>query len=175
VADDLRYPIGKWQRQETIDAATRAALIDAIAAAPAALAAAVKGLSDAQLDTPYREGGWTPRQIVHHLADSHMNAYVRMKLAATEENPTIKPYLEGAWAGLPDAMDADVTASLGLLDALHARWVAFARALRPADFERTLLHPERGPMTIDRSLALYAWHGPHHVAHITGLRRERGW
>jgi uncharacterized damage-inducible protein DinB len=175
VADDLRYPIGKWQRQETIDAATRAALIDAIAAAPAALAAAVRDLSEAQLDTPYREGGWTPRQIVHHLADSHMNAYVRMKLAATEENPTIKPYLEGAWARLPDAMDADVTASLGLLDALHARWVAFARALRPADFERTLLHPERGPMTIDRSLALYAWHGPHHVAHITGLRRERGW
>jgi uncharacterized damage-inducible protein DinB len=175
VADDLRYPIGKWQRQETIDAATRAALIDAIAAAPAALAAAVKGLSDAQLDTPYREGGWTPRQIVHHLADSHMNAYTRFKLGVTEERPTIKTYEESAWAETVDGRSAPIALSLAILDNLHVRWVQFLRSLDERSFARVLQHPEIGLMTLDHLLQLYGWHGRHHTAHITALKARNNW
>lgn len=148
-------------------AAERAGAIDAIAAAPAALRAAVAGMTDADLDTPYRPGGWTVRQVVHHLPDSHMNAYVRLKLALTEERPTIRPYDEARWAELPDSRDVPVEVSLALLEALHLRWVALLRALPPASFERTLIHPEwPEPMSLDRLVALYAWHGRHHVAHV---------
>ena len=172
---DPRYPLGRFSPPAEYTPDVRATLIQDLARAPRDLRAAVAGLGPDELQTPYRVDGWTVAQVVHHVADSHMNAYIRTKLAATEDNPTIKPYLEGVWAGLADAVDPDVTTSLDLVEALHARWVVFARALRPADFERTLVHPERGPMTIDRSFALYAWHGRHHIAHITTLRRERGW
>ncbi|HUX33737.1 MAG TPA: putative metal-dependent hydrolase [Gemmatimonadaceae bacterium] len=174
---DLRYPIGRFQRPAAVTAAERAAFIEAIAATPAALREAVRGLDDAQLDTPYRPDGWTVRQVVHHLADSHLNAYARLKLALTEMEPTIKPYDEAKWAALPDSRSPLVAESLALLDALHARWVFLLRAMTPADFGRTLVHPEHpgSPMTLDVLLAIYAWHGRHHVAHITALRERIGW
>ncbi|HLI30711.1 MAG TPA: putative metal-dependent hydrolase, partial [Terriglobia bacterium] len=142
---------------------------------PARLRAAVKGLSDAQLDTPYREGGWTVRQVVHHLADSHMNSYVRFRLALTESEPTIKTYDQTRWAELRDARTAPVEPSLALLESLHKRWVLLLKSLEAADFSRTFRHPDRGTMTLDQNLALYAWHGRHHVAHITSLRERMGW
>jgi uncharacterized damage-inducible protein DinB len=153
----------------------REARIDAIRRTPARLRAAVKGLSEAQLDTPYREGGWTVRQVVHHVVDSHVNAYVRFKLALTEENPTIKPYQEKLWAELSDAKTLPVESSLAILEALHARWVALLDTLDPEQFRRTLHHPESGDMTVDSLLEVYGWHGPHHEAHITGLRARKGW
>lgn len=175
MSDDLRYPIGKWTRQPTIDADTCAALIQEIAAAPPALAAAVRGLTDAQLDTPYRPGGWTPRQIVHHVADSHLNAYTRFKLGVTEDHPTIKPYNEATWAETADGRTAPVAVSLAIVENLHRRWVQFLRSLDGAAFARTVQHPDRGPMTLSDLLQLYAWHGRHHTAHITGLRQRMGW
>lgn len=138
------------------------------------LRAAVEGLTEAQLDTPYRPGGWTVRQVVHHVPDSHLNAYIRMKLALTEDGPTIKPYDENLWAELSDSR-MPVDASLSLMDALHRRWVTVLRSLQPADFARTFLHPEAGVVSLDRLIALYAWHGRHHVAHITSLRQRMGW
>jgi uncharacterized damage-inducible protein DinB len=151
-------------------------MIDAIARTPSNLRAAVRGLSDDQLDTPYRTGGWTLRQVVHHVPDSHMNAFIRVKLGLTEDVPTIKPYDEAAWARLADAKDTPVETSLTLLDALHERWLTLLRAMAPADFERTLNHPDwDAPMSLDTVLALYAWHGPHHTAQITGLRTRMGW
>ncbi len=174
---DLRYPIGRFERPASVSAADRAQFIAAIAAAPAALRAAIRGLDDAQLDTPYRPGGWTVRQVAHHVPDSHLNAYVRFRLALTEPNPTIKPYDEAKWAELPDARGPLVAESLALLDGLHARWTALLRAMTPGEFARTLVHPERpgAPMTLDAVLALYAWHGRHHVAHVTALRERMGW
>jgi uncharacterized damage-inducible protein DinB len=171
---DLRYPIGRLDRQSVLTAAQRRDAIDAIAAAPAALRAAVRGLSDAQLDTPYRPDGWTVRQLVHHVADSHLNAYVRVKLALTEENPTIKPYDQGSWAQLADSA-MPVGGSLDMLDALHARLVHLLRAMPESAFARLLSHPENGPMTIDALLSTYAWHGRHHVAHVTALRERMQW
>lgn len=172
---DLAYPIGKFTWDGPKGAADRAVRIDAIAAAPAALRAAVLGLSDAQLDTPYRPGGWTVRQVVHHVPDSHMNAYVRFKLAVTEDAPTIKPYDEAAWAELADVKAVPVATSLALLDALHARWVALLASLGDADWARTFRHPELGLVPLEKNLALYAWHGRHHVAHVTSLRARMGW
>jgi hypothetical protein len=173
--DDLRYPVGKWIKQPSVDAAGCAALIEQIAAAPAGLSAAVKGMTDQQLDTPYRDGGWTPRQIVHHIADSHMNAYIRFKLGVTEDKPTIKPYDEKTWSQTTDSVSGPVDASLTMVDVLHRRWVLFLRSLDPGSFARTIVHPERGPMTLSDLLQLYAWHGKHHTAHITGLRQRMGW
>jgi len=174
---DLRYPIGRFNRPVDVDAADRAQFIEAVAAAPAALREAVRGLDDAQLDTPYRPDGWTVRQVVHHLPDSHLNAYVRFKLALTEIEPTIRPYDEKQWAELPDSRSPLVAESLSLLDTLHARWVYMLRAMSAADFARTLVHPEHAgaPMRLDTMLALYAWHGRHHVAHVTALRDRMGW
>lgn len=172
---DLRFPIGKFVRPESFGEAGRAVWIDQIAAAPAALRAAVAGLDDAQLETPYREGGWTVRQLVHHLPDSHMNAYVRFRLALTEHEPTIKPYEEQLWADLPDGKSAPVAVSLDLLERLHERWVLLLRALGEADYRRSLVHPVNGRMSLNVLLALYAWHGRHHVAHITALREREGW
>ena len=173
---DLRYPIGKFERPASVSAAERARNVDVIAAAPDALRGAVRGLDDVQLDTPYRPDGWTVRQVVHHVPDSHLNAYVRFKLALTESVPTIKPYDEAAWAALPDSR-APIDDSLALLDALHARWVRLMRATPAADFARTFVHPERpgAPMTLDVMTAMYAWHGRHHVAHVTALRERLGW
>jgi len=172
---DLRYPVGKWVKQPSVSAAECAAMIQDIASAPAALASAVKGLTDAQLDTPYRDGGWTPRQIVHHVADSHMNAYIRFKLGMTEDNPTIKPYDEKTWAETLDGRTAPVDMSLPMIDSLHRRWVQFMTSIDQADMARTVMHPERGPMKLSDLLQLYSWHGRHHTAHITGLRQRMGW
>jgi hypothetical protein len=172
---DLSYPIGRWQRERSLDPPRRAERIAEIAAAPAALRRAVAGLGPEQLDTPYRPGGWTVRQVVHHLPDSHLNAYVRVRLALTEDNPTIRPYDEARWAELVDARHGDPEISLLLLDALHHRWVWLLESLPPADFARPLHHPEMGEMTVDQLLSLYAWHGRHHVAHVTALRQREGW
>lgn len=173
---DLRYPIGKRQSPgRTLTDDERSALIDAIEAHPGNMRAAVEGLTDEQLDTPYREGGWTARQVVHHVVDSHLNAYVRFKLAVTEDDADIRSYDEGAWAELPDGKLAPVEGSLAILDALHARWVSFLRALSASDFTRTLRYPERGEVTVDHLLEIYGWHAPHHEAHITSLRERNGW
>ena len=174
---DLRYPVGKFQRPTSaLSQEQRRAAIRTIAETPAKLRAAVKGLGDRQLDTPYRPDGWTVRQVVHHVPDSHMNAYTRFKLALTEDLPTIKPYDEAKWAELEDGRNPFVAESLALLEALHVRWVYLLERMKPADFERQLNHPEwKNPMTLDQLLALYEWHGRHHVAHITELRRREGW
>ena len=170
---DPRYPLGPLDLTFTITPALRASAIDDIAALPERFRAAVAGLTDAQLDTPYREGGWTLRQLVHHVADSHMNGYLRLKLGLTEERPTIKPYEQARWAELPDSR-LPITASLNLLDRLHERWTVLWRALDQAAFERTFLHPELGPLTLDRHLQIYAWHSRHHTAHAVALRTARG-
>jgi len=149
--------------------------MDEIAAAPAKLRAAVHGLNAAQLDTPYREGGWTVRQLVHHVPDSHLNAYVRLKLALTEEKPTIKPYDEAAWANLADSKNVPIEVSLALLESVHTRFDSVWRSLRPEQFARLLVHPENGERTLDWLLFLYEWHGQHHTAHITELRKQKGW
>jgi uncharacterized damage-inducible protein DinB len=173
---DLRYPVGKFNRPAAaLTAEERQSLIDQIAATPARMREAVAGLNESQLDTPYRDGGWTVRQVVHHVPDSHMNAYTRVKLALTEEQPTIKPYDEAAWAKLNDVRDTPIETSLLLLETLHQRWNTILRAMTGADFERTLIHPDHGVMTLDALIAMYAWHGRHHVGHITSLRSRSGW
>ncbi len=172
---DLRYPTGKLSYKDNLTAEQRASLIDRIAATPAALRAAVDGLNDAQLDTPYRPEGWSVRQVVHHVPDSHVNAYVRFKLALTEDGPTIKPYQEAAWATLADTRLTPVNVSLTLLEAVHARWVVLLQSMTESDFARPLMHPENGRMTLDKLLQLYAWHGGHHVGHVTELRKREGW
>ena len=172
---DLRFPAGPFSFDQHPTAAIRGSCIRAIAEAPRAFRQAVEGLSDAQLDTPYRPGGWTVRQVVHHVPDSHMNAYVRFKLALTEDSPTIKPYDEAGWALLVDTARTPIDVSLTLLDALHRRWVVLLESLREEDFARRLIHPERGPVTTDWLLQLYAWHGRHHAAHVTTLREREGW
>lgn len=172
---DLSYPIGKANIVAEISDEQRKALIEGIAAAPPKVRMAVKGLSEEHLDTPYRPEGWTVRQVVHHLADSHMNAYVRFKLALTEQEPAIKTYDEKQWATLQDSIKAPVEISLSLLELLHERWVLVLRSLAPADFRRTFQHPEWGKVTLDASLQLYEWHGRHHTAHITSLRERMNW
>jgi uncharacterized damage-inducible protein DinB len=173
--DDLRYPAGKFALDPAPDGAKRRDWIRAIAETPAALSAAVADLTEEQLDTPYRPGGWTVRQLVHHVPDSHLNAYIRLKLALTEDGPTIKPYDEAAWATLADTRLTPIETSLALLRALHARWVVLLESMGEEDFSRLLVHPERGAVTTDWLLQLYAWHGRHHVAHVTALRRREGW
>lgn len=173
---DERYPIGRLAsvgRALTDD--ERAALIDRIEAHPANMRAAVAGLDDVQLDTPYRDGGWTVRQVVHHVVDSHLNSYLRFKLGVTEDNPAIVTYEEKLWAELPDAKSAPIEDSLAILDALHARWVAFLRTLGAAEGGRTIRHPEMGNITLDFLLEIYGWHCPHHEGHVTGLRERQGW
>jgi len=172
---DLRYPIGKFTKVATLTAEQRAACIDQVAAAPGQFRRAVSGLTPAQLDTPYREGGWTVRQVVHHLPDSHMNAYVRFKLGLTEDAPAIKTYEEKDWAKTPEVAATPVDVSLALLDALHARWVTLLRAMTPQQFARTITHPDWGTPSLDGILAQYAWHGRHHTAHVTALRERMGW
>ncbi len=174
-AADLRFPVGRFDPRAPVDPDRLPGWIDDIAATPARLREAVQGLGDAQLDTPYREGGWTVRQLAHHVPDSHLNAYVRLKLALTEDEPTIKPYEEARWAELEDTRSTPVEVSLALLEALHDRWVRLLRSLGPDDFARTLRHPEMGTMRVDALVGLYAWHGRHHVAHVAGLRERSGW
>jgi len=172
---DIQYPIGKFQPPGKTSEQARQEFIQQIQEAPAALWSAVTGLSEEQLDTPYRDGGWTVRQVVHHVADSHMNAFVRFKLAMTEEQPTLKTYDQERWAELPDAKTPPVAVSLNLVDSLHKRFVALLQSMTAADFARTMKHPELGVVPLDQYLALYAWHGRHHVAHITSLRERKGW
>jgi uncharacterized damage-inducible protein DinB len=172
---DLRYPIGRLSRKSSLSHEDRASAIDAIAETPARLSDAVGDLTEAQLDTPYRPGGWTVRQLVHHVADSHINAYTRFRFALTEDNPTIKPYEESVWAELPDARLLPPAVSLQLLVALHERWVTLLRSVPAESYTRTLQHPENGSMTMDDLLTMYAWHGRHHTAHVTALRERMGW
>lgn len=172
---DPRYPIGKFTYNGPPSEQHKQTFLTEIAQAPANLRAALRGLSGSQLDTPYRAGGWTVRQVTHHVPDSHLNAYVRFKLALTEDDPTIKPYAEGPWAELPDTKTTPVEVSLTLLDSLHDRWVRLLRSLTPEQWKRTFRHPEMGPMDLEKTLALYAWHGKHHVAHITELRKRMSW
>src|SRR5580704_7395271 len=169
---ELRYPVGRFKFPDAVSPEERAKFMREIEETPARLKAAVAGLFDVQLDTPYRPGGWTVRQVVHHVPDSHMNSYIRFRWALTENNPAIKGYEEALWAELPDARSGAVEMSLGLLDALHVRWTFLLRSLSEQDFKRTFQHPELGSLRLDQVLALYAWHGRHHVAHVTALRKR---
>lgn len=174
-AIDPRYPVGKFSPPEgAVAPEERRQLLEQVAEAPAKLRAAIQGLTETQLDTPYREGGWTPRQVVHHVADSHMNAFIRFKLGLTEDNPTVKPYAEDLWADLAD-QKLPIDVSLPIVDNVHRRWVTVLRSMKETDWARTFVHPALGVQRLDRSLALYAWHGRHHVAHITSLREQKGW
>jgi len=172
---DLCYPIGRFDWKTTVTPEMRPSLIDEIAATPARLRQAIDGLDDRQLDTPYRPGGWTVRQVVHHLPDSHMNSYVRFRLALTEDEPTVKAYDEAKWAELCDARTLPPASSLALLENLHNRWVELLRNMTDADYSRSFRHSEIGLVRLDTNLALYAWHGRHHTAHITGLRHRMSW
>src|SRR5580700_3179160 len=172
--DISRYPIGRFRPPAASSAYNRSAQIETLRLLPERLRAAVSGLSQAQLDTPYREGGWTVRQVVHHFADSHANSFIRFKLALTEDWPTIKPYDEAAWARLSDSR-LPIDGSLVFVDALHARWVALLQSMTEEDFQKGFVHPERGRMSLATNLALYDWHSRHHTAHITGLRQRMGW
>ena len=172
---DPRFPIGRFDPQQHVPRTERARLIATIADLPVLLRAAVGTLTDAQLDTPYRQGGWTVRQLVHHVPDSHMNAYVRFRLALTEDNPAIRTYMQERWAELPDARSADISMSLTLLEALHERWVILLRAMTDDDYDRTLQHPEWGRLSLWTMLLLYEWHSRHHLAHVLRLRESAGW
>ena len=171
---DPRYPVGKFSLDGPVTAEQRAQFLAQVTEAPAKLRDSIRDLTDAQLDTPYRDGGWTSRQVVHHVADSHMNGFIRYKLALTEDNPTIKPYAEDLWAKLADnSLPTDL--SLPIVDSVHHRWITLLNAMKESDWARTFTHPEMGVRRLDQTLALYAWHGRHHVAHITKLREKKGW
>jgi hypothetical protein len=172
---DPRYPLGRFSPDPTPTPQTRKRHTDQIAGLPSRMRQAVAGLQEGQLETPYREGGWTVRQVVHHVPDSHLNAYIRFKWALTEDAPTIKPYDETAWATLKDSTLTPVEVSLTLLDSLHARWTVLLQSLSEQDFQRKFTHPDSGPHDVDWLLQLYSWHGDHHVAHITSLRERMKW
>jgi hypothetical protein len=172
---DPRYPIGKFQMPAEITPARRQLAMDQIAQAPANFRAAVKGLEPEQLDTPYRDGGWTVRQVIHHVPDSHTNAYIRLRMTLTEDKPSVTAYKEAAWAELPDAKSGPIEPSLLMLESLHNRWVRLWRSLQPEQFARTLVHPEHGERNLDWLLFIYEWHGKHHATHITELRKNKGW
>jgi hypothetical protein len=173
--DDLRYPVGKFVAPASVTEDERKTFIQQIEETPARLREAVSGLSEEQLQTPYRPDGWTVRQVAHHIPDSHMNAYTRFRLALTEDEPTIKPYMEDRWALLADSKTAPVELSLNLMDALHRRFVLVLRNIAPQEWSRKYRNPESGVFTLDQGVALYAWHGRHHVGHITSLRKRLGW
>jgi len=172
---DPRYPIGKFSFDGPLTADQKKQYLNDIDQTPARLRTAVRGLSEQQLNTPYREGGWTVRQLTHHVPDSHMNAYIRFKLALTEDEPTIRPYMEDRWAELPESKQAPIDVSLALLDSLHQRWTMVLRNIPDADWKRTFRHPEMGLLSLEKTLALYSWHGRHHEAHVTSLREKMGW
>jgi len=173
--ESLRYPIGRFTPPQNSTPETRSAQIEILRSLPDALQSAISGLDLAQLDTPYREGGWTVRQLIHHIADSHANSFIRFKLALTEDWPTVKPYDEKAWAELSDSRDVPVGVSMQLIAALHTRWVTLLESLGEADFQRGYIHPESGRQNLAHVLALYAWHSRHHTAHITNLRTRMSW
>jgi uncharacterized damage-inducible protein DinB len=173
--EKLRFPIGKFSESNAAIPRDRSAQIQVLRDLPQTLRSAVTGLSDSQLDTPYREGGWTVRQVVHHVADSHGNSFFRFKWALTEDWPTIKPYDEAAWAKLPDSSALPIESSLVMIAALHERWVALVESLRADDFKKGYNHPDSGRQDLAKALAIYAWHSLHHTAHITNLRARQGW
>lgn len=173
--ESLSYPIGPFSPKEHITPEERGRLIDDLSAQPAMFRAAVAGLTQEQLDTRYRPGGWTVRQVIHHVPDSHLNSYVRFKWAVTEDNPAIKVYDQSAWGETKDSLEGDIEPSLSLLEALHERWTAWLRTLSEDDWKRTFQHPELGPVGLEKNLQLYAWHGEHHLAHINGLKDRMGW
>ena len=172
---DPRYPIGRWQRTDIVDEETLKHALDTLGELPQNMRTAVDGLEEDQLDTPYRDGGWTVRQVVHHVADSHMNCYSRVRFALTEDAPAIKLYSEKQWADLHDSLRAPVEWSLELLEAMHARLLMLLRSLTPGQWQRTYVHPENGTMRLDQVASMYAWHSRHHVAHITALRTRMDW
>ncbi|MFC5531980.1 YfiT family bacillithiol transferase [Cohnella yongneupensis] len=172
--EQLKYPIGKFVKPDSLTDTERAGMIDSLASVPAKLKQAVEGLSDEQLDTPYRPEGWTVRQVVHHVADASINQFTRFKLALTEDNPTIKAFEEELWAAMVDST-IPIASSLSLLDGLYVRWDAILRGMSASDFGRTFLHPVYGPMSLNTAFAMYVWHGNHHIAHITSLRERMGW
>jgi hypothetical protein len=172
---DLSFPIGKFDWTQTVGPGRRAESIEVLAGAPAKFRAAVRGLNDSQLDTPYRPDGWTSRQVIHHVADSHMNSYIRFRLALTEPTPSVAGYNEKEWAKLHDSRTMPLEPSLQLLEGLHSRWVDLLTSMSDADFERAFRHSERGLIRLETNLALYAWHSRHHAAHITALRDRMGW
>ena len=172
---DPRYPIGKFEKSMTVTKEIRGDCIKTIETLPSQLRKAVENLSEQQLDTPYRKGGWTVRQVIHHLPDSHINSYVRFKLALTEDNPKIKAYEEHLWAELPDTFKSPIDVSLNLLESLHTRWAILLRSLTDEQFEKTFQHPEWGKVNLSTSIAMYAWHSKHHLAHITELKNKMGW
>ncbi|HYP06836.1 MAG TPA: putative metal-dependent hydrolase [Bryobacteraceae bacterium] len=173
--NDPRFPIGRFAWPEQVNPSDLLPAISVIERAPRQFRAAVEGWSDERLDTPYREGGWTVRQLLHHVPESHMNSFIRFKLALTEAEPTIKPYAEDEWAKLPDAIAGPIEPSLRLLESLHECWTYLLRSMTPEQWQRTFRHPERGLMRLDVTALLYAWHCDHHLAHITGLRDRMGW
>jgi hypothetical protein len=173
--EDLRYPIGTYAHEDSITDRELQLWMQDIETAPSRLREAVAGLTETQLDTPYRPGGWTVRQVVHHVADSHINSYTRFRLALTEDEPTIRPYYEERWSELEDAKTAPVELSLMLLEALHGRWMLLLRSLNRELLSRSFIHPESGIKRLDWNVGNYAWHGNHHIAHITSLRERMGW
>jgi hypothetical protein len=173
--EDLKYPVGKFSYGGFGDRVQRAEWIQEIAHLPEKLQAAVSGLNDEQLDTPYRPDGWSVRQLVHHVCDSHVNSYCRFRLALTEAEPIIKPYDEKSWANLPDARELPIDVSLQILAPLHYRWVHLLKCISEDDFARSFVHPEYGPMTLDKAACMYAWHSRHHTAHVVNLRKRMGW
>ena len=173
--NDPRYPIGRFVPDAQPSPSTRGSHLETIASLPSRIRQAVAGLNDSQLNSPYREGGWTVKQVVHHVADSHLNAYIRFKWAMTEENPTIKPYDETAWAALKDSELTPVDVSLSLLESLHLRWTVLLRSMKAEDFKKKFVHPDSGQHEVDWLLSLYSWHGNHHLAHITSLKERMGW
>ena len=172
--DDLRYPVGKFDKTIEITPEKRAEFIQAVRDLPSKMREAVEGLSEEQLDTEYRPGGWTLRQTVHHVADSHINSLCRFKLALTEDKPTIRPYYEDRWAELADSF-LPVEVSLKILEGIHERWVVLLESLTDEDFQKPLIHPDSGDWTVEQFLCLYAWHSRHHTAHITRLRERNSW
>lgn len=174
VLEQLKYPIGKFVKPDSLTVAQRASMIEDLAEVPAKLRNAVEGLSDEQLDTPYRPGGWTVRQVVHHVADASLNQFTRFKLALTENNPTIKAFEEELWAEMVDSK-LPIASSLALLDGLYVRWDAIVRAMSSGDFAKAFVHPVLGPMSLNTAFAMYVWHGKHHIAHVTSLRERMGW
>ncbi len=175
MSEDLRFPIGKFDKDFEFSSELKRQFIDEIAALPDKLKDAVKDLSEEQIETPYRPGGWTVRQTIHHVADSHLNSFCRFKLALTEDNPTIRPYFEDRWAETADAKNFPLEHSQKIIEGVHARWTTLLNSMTDADFQRKLVHPETGEWTLGKMLGLYAWHGRHHTAHITGLRHRNGW
>ncbi len=173
--ESLKFPIGRFSPPASTMAGVRAAYIQTLRLLPERLRAAVAGLNDKQLDTPYREDGWTVRQVVHHLADANANAYIRFKLALTEDWPAIKPFDQPAWANLPDSRWLPIDGSLAFIEALHGRWVALLEALTEEDFQKGYTHPERGRQNLATALAMCDWHARHHTAHIASLRARMGW